>query len=171
MIGHNVGFDRSFVKEQYYVNNCATKFLDTMSMHIAVAGLTNMQRVLYSASKSADKGLGQKDVRDYYVKNRQPSLAWTEESSLSNLHDVHRLYCPEQPPLQKETRDIFVKGNMGDVRNMFDDLMTYCAADVEATFHVFKALYGEFNERFPHPVTLAGMLENTNTSETTRSPW
>ena len=159
VVGHNVGFDRSFVREQYYTKHCATKFLDTMSMHIAVAGLTNTQRVLLNASNSADKGFGQKSVREYYSKQRQPSMAWTEESSLNNLHDVHALYCPDEPRLQKETRDVFVKGIMGDVRELYDTLMTYCSTDVVATLKVFKALYGEFNERFAHPVTLAGMLE------------
>lgn len=39
------------------------------------------------------------------------------------------------------------------------ELINYCATDVQATFEVFKILYQIFLERFPHPVTFAGMLE------------
>lgn len=39
-------------------------------------------------------------------------------SSINNLADVHSLYVGG-PPLQKEAREIFVKGSMVDVRNNF----------------------------------------------------
>ncbi len=113
VIGHNVGFDRSFVKEQYDIkvqpvwwvssvkpwqwhdgrstvlsswssvsrkhgicekilkrkeSNCffplqgtKLRFLDTMSMHIAVGGMTGDQRVLYIART---KGSLRKEVRE-----------------------------------------------------------------------------------------------------------
>ena len=37
--------------------------------------------------------------------------------------------------------------------------MTYCAKDVAATHEVFCEVWPKFLERFPHPVTFAGMLE------------
>lgn len=37
--------------------------------------------------------------------------------------------------------------------------MSYCASDVKATFQVLTHLFPIFIQRFPHPVTLAGMLE------------
>lgn len=48
---------------------------------------------------------------------------------------------------------------MKDVREDFQNLMIYCANDVKATLAVFQALWPTFLDRFPHPVTLAGMLE------------
>lgn len=39
-------------------------------------------------------------------------------SSINNLADVHALYVGGEP-LQKEAREIFVKGSMADVRNNF----------------------------------------------------
>lgn len=132
-------------------------------MHIAIAGLTSLQRALFVGNKREDKGIGMKPVRDHNKQMHQRSylanLAWTEESSLNNLHDVHQLYCPNEAPLQKETRDTFVKGNMGSVRQNFQELMKYCCADVKATHSVYKTLFSEFKERFQNPVTLAGMLE------------
>jgi DNA polymerase gamma 1 len=37
--------------------------------------------------------------------------------------------------------------------------MTYCANDVKATFEIIEKVYPMFKQRFPHPVTLSGMLE------------
>ena len=44
---------------------------------------------------------------------------WTEHGSLNNLHDVHKFYCPYSKRLEKEKRNIFVKGTMQDVRKDF----------------------------------------------------
>ena len=37
--------------------------------------------------------------------------------------------------------------------------MTYCAKDTAATQEVFAALWPKYLDRFPHPVSFAGMLE------------
>ena len=39
------------------------------------------------------------------------------------------------------------------------ELVTYCAKDTAATQEVFVALWPKFLDRFPHPVSFAGMLE------------
>ncbi|XP_063433085.1 DNA polymerase subunit gamma-1-like [Mytilus trossulus] len=159
IIGHNVGFDRSFVKEQYYIEKSKLRFLDTMSLHIGVCGQTSFQRILYQASK---KGTNRKDVREYLAGKQQKHVqsddTWKEVSTMNNLNDVYQLHCNGKP-LQKDTRDVFVKGTMKDVRERFQELMKYCSADVIATLKVFKVLWPQFLERFPHPVTLAGMME------------
>ena len=104
-----------------------------------------------------------KQVREYKEKEKfkktLPNFRWTKESSMNNLHDVHQLYCKDEPRLKKITRNVFVKGNLSEVRSGFQNLMTYCATDVSATLSVFKELWPQFLERFPHPVTTAGMLE------------
>ncbi|XP_026328086.1 DNA polymerase subunit gamma-1, mitochondrial [Hyposmocoma kahamanoa] len=74
-----------------------------------------------------------------------------------NSLKVHNLYCGKQ--IDKQARDIFFEGTMNDVHENFQSLMTYCAGDVIATHNVLKELLPLFLERFPHPVTLAGMLE------------
>uniref|UniRef100_A0A670K2H7 DNA polymerase subunit gamma-1 n=1 Tax=Podarcis muralis TaxID=64176 RepID=A0A670K2H7_PODMU len=86
------------------------------------------------------------------------SWDWVNISSINNLVDVHALYVGGQP-LEKEARELFVKGSMNDIRNNFQDLMRYCALDVQATYEVFQEQLPLFLERCPHPVTFAGMLE------------
>lgn len=151
IIGHNVGFDRSFMRDQYSIEESKTKFLDTLSLHMCICGLTRMQRLVKMAQKRKLKDDETMESGDL------ESNAWIEKSSLNNLADVYQFHCGST--ISKDDREMFVEGSMQDIRENFQPLTTYCANDVKATFEVFKCLFTKFNERFPHPVTLAGMLE------------
>ncbi|XP_051690182.2 DNA polymerase subunit gamma-1 isoform X2 [Oryctolagus cuniculus] len=96
-------------------------------------------------------------IREQYL-IQISSWDWMDISSVNNLADVHSLYVGG-PPLEKEPRELFVKGSMKDIRENFQALMQYCAQDVWATHQVFQQQLPLFLERCPHPVTLAGMLE------------
>ncbi|KGL80671.1 DNA polymerase subunit gamma-1, partial [Tinamus guttatus] len=164
VVGHNVAFDRAFVREQYLIQGSRMRFLDTMSMHMAISGLTGFQRSLWMAARHGKKK-GVQQVKQHMRKTRShgegPAIAswnWVDVSSINNLVDVHALYVGGEP-LEKEARELFVKGTMADIRNNFQDLMTYCARDVQATHEVFQEQLPLFMERCPHPVTFAGMLE------------
>ncbi|KAJ0172784.1 hypothetical protein K1T71_011923 [Dendrolimus kikuchii] len=142
VVGHNVSYDRTKIKEQYWLEKTGVRFMDTMSMHTCVSGVTSYQRTVLKA------------------KNKDPHPSdddWIEISSLNNLSEVHKLYCGTL--IDKATRDIFVEGTMQDVHENFQKLMKYCAADVIATHNILRELLPLFLKRFPHPVTLAGMLE------------
>ncbi|XP_064640229.1 DNA polymerase subunit gamma-1-like [Lineus longissimus] len=160
VVGHNVSFDRSFVKEQYYIDNGKTRFVDTMSFHIAVAGFTSHQRLLYNAAKSGGSGERKEltEMKERLEGARIEDEEWFITGSLNNLAAVHKNHCGG-PDLKKEARDVFLKGTMTDVRENFQELMEYCANDVKATHEVHKKLWPEFFKRFQHPVTFAGMLE------------
>lgn len=136
-IGHNVSYDRSKVKEQYWIEQSGMRFLDTLSMHVCVSGVTSYQKALLKA------GVGDEE--------------WSKVSSLNSLSKVHKLYCGTE--ISKEGRELFISGSLGDIKMDFQNAMHYCALDVLATFNVLKIVFPLFIERFPHPVTLAGMLE------------
>uniref|UniRef100_A0A8C3JRU7 DNA polymerase subunit gamma-1 n=1 Tax=Calidris pygmaea TaxID=425635 RepID=A0A8C3JRU7_9CHAR len=164
VVGHNVAFDRAFIKEQYLIQGSRVRFLDTMSMHMAISGLTGFQRSLWMAAKQG-KRKGLQQVKEHMKKTRSktegPAITswdWVHVSSINNLADVHALYVGGEP-LEKEARELFVKGTMADIRSNFQDLMSYCARDVQATHEVFQEQLPLFMERCPHPVTFAGMLE------------
>ncbi|XP_030759971.1 DNA polymerase subunit gamma-1, mitochondrial [Sitophilus oryzae] len=140
IVGHNVSYDRARIKEQYWLNKTGTRFVDTMSLHICVSGLTSFQRAIIKSSSDDEE-----------------DATWKNVSSLNNLVDVYNLYCGKT--IGKETRNLFVEGTIDDIRNDFQKVMKYCADDVTATYNVLKKLFPLFLERFPHPVTLAGMLE------------
>ncbi|KPP67359.1 DNA polymerase subunit gamma-1-like, partial [Scleropages formosus] len=164
VVGHNVSFDRAHIKEQYLLKGSRMRFLDTMSMHMAISGLTGFQRTLWMASKHG-KRRGLHEVKEHIKKTgkrREGSMIgswdWVNISSINNLADVHALYVGGEP-LEKEAREVFVKGSMADVRDNFQTLMKYCASDVLATHQVFTKQLPIFMERCPHPVSFAGMLE------------
>ncbi|XP_036321152.1 DNA polymerase subunit gamma-1, mitochondrial [Rhagoletis pomonella] len=142
IVGHNVSYDRARLREQYLIEDIGTRFVDTMSLHISVSGITSYQRALLKSQKEADP----------------EDEEWQAQSSLNSLVDVHRLYCGGEL-LSKEPRNIFLEGTLSDVKDNFQMLMGYCAGDVEATYNVFTKLYTMYSQRFPHPATLAGMLE------------
>lgn len=134
------------------------RFLDTMSMHMAISGLSGFQRSLWMAAKQGKRKAqhptqrGQKAARkaggpavsaqlreaEWVAWDRLTSLPvcpeanlypslwppqisswdWLDISSVNNLADVHGLYVGG-PPLEKEPRELFVKGSMKDIRENF----------------------------------------------------
>lgn len=153
IVGHNVSYDRARVREQYWLERSALRFVDTMSLHVCVGGLSSGQRATLRSSAAASAA----------------DAAWREVAALNSLSDVHRLYCGF--PLKKEGRDIFVSGKLEDIRTNFQNSATYCAQDVIATWRVLSALLPLFLERFPHPVTLAGLLELSSAYLPVRETW
>lgn len=145
IVGHNVSFDRARIRNQYNLQATPTRFLDTMSLHVCVSGITSYQRAMLKSSKEMDEA----------------DTSWMEQSSLNNLVEVFKLYCDAEPDemISKEARSVFIDGTLSDVKREFQHLMEYCAKDVRATYRVLQKLYPLFVERFPHPATFAGMLE------------
>lgn len=141
VVGHNVSFDRARVKEQYWIESTALRFIDTMSLHICVSGITSFQRAILKSNKEIP----------------EDDIVWSNQSSLNSLAEVYRLYCDKE--LKKDLRNTFVEGSLDDIKADFQNLMSYCASDVLATNQVLKKLFPLFQERFSHPATLAGMLE------------
>ncbi|XP_076676684.1 DNA polymerase gamma, catalytic subunit tam [Andrena cerasifolii] len=152
VVGHNVSFDRSKIKEQYWLNRTGLRFIDTMSLHIAISGINSYQRVIMNSKK---------DTEEKFDLNMQ--------TSLNSLAEIHKFYCGDE--LNKESRTVFVDGTLSDIRDDFNSLMTYCANDVLGTYKVLRHLFPIFEERFPHPVTLAGMLELGTAYLPTNSNW
>lgn len=143
VVGHNVSYDRARIKEQYWPHSTATRFLDTMSLHVCCSGVTSYQRSMLRARRAMP-------AADQH---------WASLGALNGLRDVHRLYWPEERPLSKELRNVFVEGTLAEIREDFQRLMGYCAGDVLATQRVLQRVWPMFVERFPHEATLAGMLE------------
>ena len=148
VVGHNIAYDRARIREQYYPHLTDVRFLDTMSMHIAVSGFNGQQRTLWKSAMNTEKSEEEKAAL---------KTSWFDAGSMNGLSDVHRFYCGSA--VTKELRDVFVKGSLADVQQDFHVLMDYCAQDVVATHRILKQLTPLFFTRFPHPVTFAGMLE------------
>ena len=52
VIGHNIAYDRVRVGDEYQLDLTGTRYLDTMSLHIAIAGMTSQQRLVWQSAKN-----------------------------------------------------------------------------------------------------------------------
>lgn len=67
LIGHNVGYDRARIRDEYSLERGNIRFLDTMSLHVATRGISSPQRgawVRHNRSKTLEKILEQDDVAE-----------------------------------------------------------------------------------------------------------
>ncbi|CAD5215857.1 unnamed protein product [Bursaphelenchus xylophilus] len=148
VIGHNVGYDRARVREQYPLKESNVKFWDTMSMNTIIQGMADHQRLLYE----------KKDVED--VLYQIPWLQyWKRRVCRNSLEDVYGKFYPEKSgSLDKTYQSVFVTEPIEVIRANFQILIDYCAGDVQACIDVYKKLYPMFKERFPSPITSLGMI-------------
>eukprot|EP00040_Diaphanoeca_grandis_P036764 m.236119 g.236119 ORF g.236119 m.236119 type:complete len:1061 (-) comp33675_c1_seq1:74-3256(-) len=159
VIGHNVSYDRARVLEQYNLRQGSTRFIDTMSLHMATSGLSSQQlmtwhkRTKYFKEQTEDFLRGSTSTSD----ETSESMNWVTQSSPPSLKLCAKLWCDAD--VSKEARNIFVNGTMTDVHDNFQELMLYCVEDVDTTHRVFKKVFYHYSDMYPSMVTFAGMLE------------
>uniref|UniRef100_A0A915ANL5 DNA-directed DNA polymerase n=1 Tax=Parascaris univalens TaxID=6257 RepID=A0A915ANL5_PARUN len=151
VIGHNVAYDRSRVREQYLRNQTGTRFWDTMSMAIPIYGMADHQLLLYEKNDLEEDERGHNGWID----------DWKARVSKNSLAALHEKLCSHKSKLtvNKSMQSFFVNEPIDEIRDNFQDLVQYCAEDVLACLELYQALYPEFVKRFPHPITWQGMLE------------
>ncbi|KAI8820406.1 DNA polymerase family A-domain-containing protein [Fimicolochytrium jonesii] len=227
VVGHHVAYDRARILEEYRLEGTEFGFVDTLSMHSAVGGLSTQQRPAWIMRKQQDRiaklqqgdldgasgevggGDGgkaegtaegkrrKKDVgeageapqsvdggkeaeakkeprpsttRPGVLKPTGPDMptleefqepgttttSWEDVSSLNNMGHIAELYLGEQ--VDKSVRKDFETTDPRTVIDNFQELMSYCAKDVDVTHRLFKAIMPRFRAKCPHPASFAGML-------------
>ncbi len=73
----------------FQIQGSKTRFIDTMSLHIAISGITSYQRALKITAKSGGKTVDQSQFRKFGVESS--FLEWNDQSSLNNLADVYKV--------------------------------------------------------------------------------
>jgi DNA polymerase gamma 1 len=165
IVGHNVGYDRARIREEYDLQQTRNSFLDTMSLHVAVNGMCSQQRPTWMKHKK------NRELRDKISKeNTTIELAellknsafiqeeeelWVERSSVNSLRDVAKFHL--NVTLDKELREGFGVLNRDGVVRKLDELLDYCAADVAITHRVFQIVFPNFLEVCPHPVSFGAL--------------
>nr|BBE24807.1 DNA polymerase gamma, mitochondrial [Grifola frondosa] len=74
VVGHNVSYDRIRILEEYNIEGTRTRFLDTMSLHVAVKGISSHQRpawMKYRKSKETEQAQKEEAVDAIYELIRQ----------------------------------------------------------------------------------------------------
>jgi DNA polymerase gamma 1 len=167
IIGHNVSYDRARVEEEYLFSSNQNGWIDTMSLHFAISGLSTQQRNMWMRHKKPKDPSTSTKQEDETGSAGVPT--WIEQGAMSSLKDVVKLHL--NLDISKETRETFIKGTVEDVVEEFDDLIDYCAKDVEVTNMLFASLLPKFLEKCPHPASFAGMLHMGKGYLTTTKAW
>ena len=141
IIGHNVSYDAIRLEESYHLLTDEVNCIDTMSMHIAVAGMSSKQKTAFST--------------DFYA-------PWKRVTSNNNLVDCYNLHCKPIRPLtqdDKEIRNIFVYGDLPAFKANLLDLIHYMILDHYYTFELFKNLFKTYLFYNPEAFTLKGLIK------------
>ncbi|KAI1755481.1 DNA polymerase gamma [Xylaria castorea] len=165
IVGHNIGYDRARILEEYDLKQTRNSFLDTMSLHVAVNGMCSQQRPTWMKHKKS------RELRDKIAKETQDlDLAnllasnslrddeeelWVERSSINSLRDVAKFHL--NTTIDKEARNDFGELDRDGIVKKLDHLLDYCAADVAVTHRVYKIVFPNFLEVCPHPVNFAAL--------------
>lgn len=157
LIGHNVSFDRNYVKEEYMPESNFLYFLDTMSIHIMMRGYAEAQRmyVREGATPSDDTIFDPNEKAFEWEKGSNKNL-WSKMGCFNSLAALSQFYLNKE--LEKSNVKAFLQDDFKTLFINMESLLEYCAKDVEATFLVFKKMWHDFHIFAPNPVTFAGML-------------
>ncbi|KAJ3343288.1 DNA-directed DNA polymerase gamma mip1 [Entophlyctis luteolus] len=172
VVGHNVAYDRARVLEEYKIEANAVAWIDTLSLHCAVGGLSSQQRNSWLKFKKAETKA--EELKDFASSDEnfeemheklmekvddvlELKKSWMDYGSMNSLKHVAALYLGKE--ISKDARAIFESGSVRDVVANFDSLMTYCANDVSVTQQVLAHVFPQFEQKCPHPISFAGMIE------------
>ncbi|KAH3913407.1 mitochondrial DNA polymerase catalytic subunit [Parastagonospora nodorum] len=165
IVGHNVGYDRARIAEEYSIaqsNNC---FVDTMSLHVASNGMCSRQRPSWMKHKKS------RELRDKIATNEENAELshlldsgaipdeeeelWIGRSAVNSLREVAKFHC--NITIDKQRREYFGELDRTGICEKLDELLDYCAADVEITHRVYQKVFPLFIETCPHPVSFAAL--------------
>lgn len=165
IVGHNIGYDRAKILEEYDLKQTRNFFLDTMSLHVAVNGMCSQQRPTWMKHKKARELREKSKVENASIElqevlqggslTAEEADLWVDKSSINSLRDVAEFHLGVK--LNKEIRDVFAETDRNVILNQLDELLTYCAADVKVTHQVYQVVFPHFLATCPHPVSFAAL--------------
>lgn len=169
VIGHNVGYDRARVLEEYNLKPSKAFFIDTQSLHVASSGLCSRQRPQFLKTQTAKKQIEEEDDGEMDDDRLSSALIsadadadmgseddpWLKFSSMNSLKDVALLHCGIR--MNKDPRDRFATTDKNEIIDDFQKLVDYCATDVDTTSQVFDKVFPLFLQKCPHPVSFGGL--------------
>ena len=165
VIGHNIGYDRARVLEEYDVAQSRNFFVDTMSLHVAVNGMCSRQRPTWMKhkknrdlrSKIADenKSVELSTLLENKMLSEEEEELWVGRSSINSLRDVAKFHC--NVTIDKAQRDQFGELDREGVRGQVEQLLDYCAADVAIAHRVYEKVFPGCLEVCPHPVSFGAL--------------
>ncbi|KAF8927594.1 DNA-directed DNA polymerase gamma mip1 [Haplosporangium gracile] len=166
LVGHNVGYDRARVLEEYCLEQNGMRYIDTMSLHIAASGLCTQQRPSWLKYSKAIENSDSAYVDAF----KDTTGKYFDVSAVNSLLQVAKFHCGIN--MDKAPRDLLVEAtDIGLIQENFQNLMTYCGQDVVATHAVYQQTFPKYLETCPHPVSFGGMLQMGSSFLTVNEGW
>eukprot|EP00842_Homolaphlyctis_polyrhiza_P006764 jgi/Hompol1/7089/HPOL_005187-RA len=194
IVGHSITYDRARILEEYELKPTRNAFIDTMSLHCAVSGMSTQQRMTWKKfskarseaeqalveqtespegidpSKNSDSSPGHDaKLRKSTILNKN---RWLDTTSSNSLIEVAKLHLKRT--VDKSVRDWFGDGATLEMFNdpvKFQKMMAYCANDVLITHELFRILFPKYLAKCPHPVSFSGMLQMAKPYLTVSNEW
>ncbi|KAF9244922.1 hypothetical protein BU15DRAFT_85762 [Melanogaster broomeanus] len=196
VVGHNVSYDRQRILEEYSLKGTQTRFLDTMSLHVAVKGISSHQRPAWIKHRKAKAEQVEQRVEAVEAVLEIMRDAESQEENevdaakRAKLRHLRAELEESLPTLQEDDSDAndaelsnkrwegsneirgdFMKASREDIRADIHDYLNYCAHDVYVTHQVFSQVLPAFLERCPSPVSFAGILTMGSSFLTVNESW
>ncbi|KAI5453846.1 DNA-directed DNA polymerase gamma mip1 [Naganishia albida] len=184
IVGHNVGYDRSKVLEEYHVERTRNRWLDTLALHVSTKGITSVQRPAWQRRKrekreaKEHRSQSERIISEYEgAEHDEPESGaatkgtdawddaerWEDITSANALSEVARLHLGIK--VDKAIRDEFGNADItsaAQLRPNLQNLLAYCAKDVDVTHRVLQKVLPLFLLSCPHPASFAGALTMGN---------
>jgi len=148
IINHNPKFDSARVQETYDLGlgDQRNIWLDTISMHMAVCGMSSKQRVPY---------------KQYLNGSQTFASKWAQHTTTNSLVAVYNHHVKPLKPLTSEdklSRNLFVVAtDVQQFREALDELSWYTLKDGLYTYKLAQALVPKYFISQPHIVSFGGM--------------
>ncbi|KAG6121814.1 DNA-directed DNA polymerase gamma mip1 [Claviceps humidiphila] len=158
IVGHNVGFDRARILEEYDIKQSNNAFLDTMSLHAAVNGMCSRQRPTWMKYRKNREMAERSDITHDELAGlyeEGDEELWLERSSVNSLRDVAKFHL--NVSIEKTTRNDFGELDRDGILAKLDSLLDYCANDVDVTHRIYQKVFPNFLKVCPHPVSFAAL--------------
>ncbi|KAF2470207.1 DNA polymeras-like protein gamma [Lindgomyces ingoldianus] len=165
IVGHNIGYDRARILEEYDIRQSKNSFIDTMSLHVASNGMCSRQRPSWMKHRksrelrekiaTSEENADLSALLDSGALPEEEEELWIGRSAINSLRDVAKFHC--NITIDKARREYFGELDRAGIRERLDELLDYCAADVEITHRVYQKVFPLFLETCPHPVSFAAL--------------
>lgn len=200
VVGHNVSYDRARTLEEYTLEGTKSRFLDTMSLHIAVKGISSNQRPAWLKRRKEkeqaeerreqavgvvqgllEHGAGSPRLRQD-MKESLPELqaddADAADVSAKTWEDVTSGNALADVAklhcgikMDKETRNDFLTHSREEILDGIQQYLSYCSFDTYVTHAVFGKVLPGFLASCPSPVSFAGILTMGSSFLTVNQEW
>ncbi|KAF2267553.1 DNA polymeras-like protein gamma [Lojkania enalia] len=165
IVGHNIGYDRARIAEEYDICQSKNSFVDTMSLHVASNGMCSRQRpswMKHNKSRELREKIAKSEVsadlsallESGAIPDEEEEL-WIGRSAINSLRDVAKFHC--NITIDKARREYFGELDRHGICDRLEELLDYCAADVEITHRVYQKVFPLFLDTCPHPVSFAAL--------------